>query len=247
VANALLDVYERHGDTDCLEMGLSAAEYLLRDLYRTEGPSVAGFAYPTPDASVRTHNANFLAAALLARAYKQTGSREFRDVALKAVRYSSSAQAPDGSWAYGDGIHQKWIDNFHTGYNLCALQQLGKDLETDEFRDSVSRGFDFYRKRFFREDGAVCYYADRLYPIDSHCVAQSLITLTQFADERPDVLETVPVVFDWAMRHLWDPRGFFYYRVHRIGTVKTSYMRWCQAWMLLALIAVLDRSEASVG
>jgi hypothetical protein len=244
VANALLDVYDRSGDTDCLEMGLSAAEYLLRDLFRTESAGVAGFAYPLPDASVHTHNANFLAAGLLSRAYRRTRAAEFREAALKAARYSCSRQQPDGSWMYGEGRRQQWIDNFHTGYNLGALKQLGRDLETDEFRDSVSRGFDFYRKHFFREDGAVCYYADRPYPVDSHCVAQSLITLTQFADERPDVLRVLPVVFAWTMRHLWDSRGFFYYRVHRVGTVKTPYMRWCQAWMLLALTAMLSRSEA---
>ena len=245
VANALLDVHERHGDADCLEMGVSAAEYLLRDLFRTESPSVAGFAYPLPNASAHTHNANFLAAALLGRVYRLTHVAEFRDAALRAARYSASRQRPDGSWVYGEAPSQQWIDNFHTGYNLCALKQLGRDLETDEFSDCVDRGFDFYRTHFFREDGAVRYYADRLYPVDSHCVAQSLITLTEFSQERPDVLEMLPVVLAWAMQHLWDPQGFFYYRVHRIGTVKTSYMRWCQAWMLLALTTMLSHSEAA--
>jgi hypothetical protein len=47
------------------------------------------------------------------------------------------------------------------------------------------------------------------------------------------------------MQRLWDQDGFFYYRVHRIGTVKTSYMRWCQAWMLLALTTMLNQSEAT--
>ena len=42
-------------------------------------------------------------------------------------------------------------------------------------------------------------------------------------------------VLDWAMKHMWDERGFFYYRVLRFGTIRTSYMRWSQAWMLLAL------------
>ena len=247
VANALLDVHERYGDTDCLGAGLSAAEYLLRGLFRTEGPAVAGFAYPVPGASVHTHNANLLAAALLGRAYRGTRSAEFRDAALSAARYSCSRQRPDGSWAYGEGRRQQWIDNFHTGYNLCALKELGRDLGTDEFQDCVRLGFDFYRVHFFRETGAVCYYADRSYPIDSHCVAQSLITLLQFAAERPDVLDLVPVVFRWTMKHLWDSRGFFYYRVHRLGTVRTSYMRWSQAWMLLALTSMLRRCETPIG
>ena len=38
---------------------------------------------------------------------------------------------------------------------------------------------------------------------------------------------------------MWDERGFFYYRVLRFGTIRTSYMRWSQAWMLLALATLL--------
>jgi hypothetical protein len=38
---------------------------------------------------------------------------------------------------------------------------------------------------------------------------------------------------------MWDERGFFYYRVLRLCTIRTSYMRWSQAWMLVALVAVL--------
>jgi len=37
------------------------------------------------------------------------------------------------------------------------------------------------------------------------------------------------------MNHMWDERGFFYYRCLRLATIRTSYMRWTQAWMLLAL------------
>ena len=37
------------------------------------------------------------------------------------------------------------------------------------------------------------------------------------------------------MAHMWDERGFFYYRVLRGLTIRTPYMRWSQAWMLLAL------------
>jgi hypothetical protein len=42
---------------------------------------------------------------------------------------------------------------------------------------------------------------------------------------------------------MWDKEGFFYYRVLRFGTIQTSYMRWSQAWMLLAMSALLSESE----
>jgi hypothetical protein len=85
-------------------------------------------------------------------------------------------------------------------------------------------------------------------------VAQSIITLLEFKDLSPDAApenaapENVRLahsVFSWAMNNLWDDRGFFYYRVLRLGKVRTSYMRWSQAWMLLALAELMRASGGS--
>jgi len=46
---------------------------------------------------------------------------------------------------------------------------------------------------------------------------------------------------------MWDNHGFFYYRVLRFMTVRTSYMRWSQAWMLLALATLLKDLEQSAA
>jgi hypothetical protein len=54
------------------------------------------------------------------------------------------------------------------------------------------------------------------------------------------------LVFRWAMNHMWDKRGFFSYRVLRLCTIRTSYMRWSQAWMLLALSSLLSESGLAV-
>jgi hypothetical protein len=53
-------------------------------------------------------------------------------------------------------------------------------------------------------------------------------------------------VFQWAMDHMWDDRGFFYYRVLRFCTIRTSYMRWSQAWMLLTISTLLSESRGTV-
>ncbi|MGO9118018.1 MAG: hypothetical protein ACLQPD_10450 [Desulfomonilaceae bacterium] len=243
VASALLDAYEQCGDSRCLAMAMSAAEYMLNELYWTDGSSVASFSYPLPSLRSQTHNANFLAAALLCRVYKHSGERKFLDPALRAARYSAEKQQADGSWNYGEAPTQRWIDNFHTGYNLCALQSISRYAETTEFDPCLQRGFQFYRTHFFRKDGAVRYFHNRTYPIDAHCVAQSIITLLTFRDLDPGNLPLARSVFQWAMNHMWDDRGFFYYRVLRFCTIRTSYMRWTQAWMLLAISTLLSESD----
>jgi len=243
VAGALLDLYEERGGSEHLEMAVSAAEYILKELFWTDGSAVAGFSYPLPSVRNQVHNANFLGAALFCRVYKHTGDERFLGPALRAARYSASKQQSDGSWAYGEAPSQQWIDNFHTGYNLCGLQSISRDTGTTEFDLSILRGFEFYRDRFFRDDGAPRYFHNRTYPLDIHCVAQSIITLLAFKDLNPDNIRLANSVFQWAMSHMWDDRGFFYYRVLRFGTVQTSYMRWSQAWMLLALSDLIQKSD----
>ncbi len=242
VANALLDAYECNHDPRCLTMAASAAEYILGELYWDTADGTAGFSYPLPSMRQQIHNANFLAAALFARVTSLTGAKQFLEPALKAARCSASRQRDDGSWCYGEMTTQGWIDNFHTGFNLCALRALGRFIGTSEFEPAIRRGYRFYVTRFFREDGAPRYFHNRTYPIDSHCVAQSVITLTEFRDLEADSISVAQRVFDWAMSNLWDDHGFFYYRALRLGIIRTPYMRWVQAWMLLALVSYLEQA-----
>src|SRR5439155_27146089 len=102
------------------------------------------------------------------------------------------------------------------------------------------------RRHFFRADGAPRYFHNRTYPVDIHSVAQSIITLLALRDLDPDNARLAHSVFRWPVNHMWDDRGFFYYRVLRSCTIRTSYMRWSQAWMLLAMSTLICDSDASV-
>lgn len=239
VANALLDAYEERQDSRLLEMAVSSADYILNELYY-EDSAAASFSYPLPGLATKVHNANFLAAALLVRVSCHTGNQALIEPALRAVRYSASRQRPDGSWYYGELPTQNWIDNFHTGYNLTALKAIGRNLHTKEFEDLVDRGFEFYLRRFFREDGAPRYFHNATYPIDIHCVAQSFLSLLEFSDRYPVAEPLIDRVYRWVMTNLWDERGFFYYRRVQAMTIRISYMRWSQAWMLVALSSLAE-------
>ena len=240
VGNALLDAHEARREAGCLEMALGAAEYILQDLYWCEGTELAGFAYPLPSMRQQIHNANLLAAAFFCRVSALSGEGRFREPAFEVARFSAAKQRNDGSWLYGElPIHQ-WVDNFHTGYNLCALRDLDRHAGTDEFETHVRRGLEFYRTHFFREDGAPRYFHNRTYPIDVHCVAQSIITLLVLKDLDRDNVRLAHAVFRWSMNCLWDERGYFYYQQLRWLTNRIPYMRWAEAWMLLALCSLLE-------
>lgn len=245
-AQALLDAHARRGDKELLSIACSAADYIATELYYEDGPA-ASFSYPRPDVKTKVHNANFLASALLARVYRHTGNDKLAGSAIKAARYSASRQRPDGSWDYGELPSQCWIDNFHTGYNLSALRALDRYLETSEFSPAANRGFEFYVNHFFRSDGAPRYFHNRTYPIDIHCCAQSLLTLSEFGSEGWDCRQLLGRTYAWTMKNMRDAAGYFYYRKYPYMTIRTSYMRWSQAWMMLALASLAEADEHPRG
>jgi hypothetical protein len=238
-AEALLDWFEESGEARWLDMAASAADYLLDELYWTDAEGRAGFSYPLPDARTGVHNANFLGAAMLCRVSRHRANPKYREAALKAARYSAGRQRPDGSWAYGESSTQFWVDNFHTGFNLCALRQIGREAQTTEFEHNVGLGFEFYMSHFFRDDGAPKYFHDQLYPIDIHSAAQGIITLASLRDLSSEAMPLARAVLRWTIENLRAEEGYFYYQKRAGYTNRISYMRWSQAWMLLALSVML--------
>lgn len=236
-ANALLDAYEQTADASYLESARSTANFLADILFWRDGGK-ACFSY-TLLGRDEIHNANLLGAAFLCRAGRMTGQNRYFEPALEAARFSVSKQHDDGSWPYGEGTHQGWIDNFHTGYNLTALRHIREYAETEEFDGPIQRGFSFYRGHFFREDGAPKYFHNSVYPIDIHSVAQSILTLLEFGESGPENRDLAYSVLNWAMANMWNKKNYFYFQKHTGWTMRTPFMRWSQAWMLLALASLL--------
>jgi len=234
VAEALLDAYEYSKSQHCLEMAISAADYILHELYWSDNGN-AGFSYPQPGLRIHVYNADLLASALLARIYRLTGENKYLEPALRVARYVASCQNEDGSWYYGETPGSRWIDNFHTGYNLLALKDIVKYTGREEFSPIIRKGFEYYRQNFFTPTGLPKYYNNKLYPVDSHCIAQSIITLEAFRDWGDDNHYLAMAVIGWTLKRMWSKKGYFYYQKHRFYTNKISYLRWSQAWMLLAI------------
>jgi hypothetical protein len=242
-SNALLDAFEHFGDAKYLQMARSASDFILERLYHEEDGEPACISY-MPLARSKVHNANLLGAAFLCRAAKLSGEEKLIPPALKAARFSVAHQYSDGSWDYGesDDPPQRWKDNFHTGFNLCALQAIAEHANTDEFHEPMRRGFTFYRRHFFGADGTPKYFHDRTFPVDIHSAAQSVITLVRLRDLDEASLSLAHLVCHWTLNHLQTPEGCFCFQRHPLYTNSISYMRWSQAWMLLALSVLLEAS-----
>jgi hypothetical protein len=245
-ANALLDAYEQFRERSWLDAAQSAAEFVLDTLLWRDEDSNTCFSY-TPLGPDKIHNANLLGAALLCRVGRATGHSKFFDPAFEATRYSVHKQHNDGGWDYGELPSQRWIDNFHTGYNLVAIKKISQYGRTTEFNESMVLGLQFFLEHFFREDGAPRYYHKATYPIDIHSVAQSIITLVEFREYSETNVDLAHSVLKWALNNMWADRGYFYFQKLRSYTVRIPFMRWSEAWMLLALATLLNQDPRVLG
>jgi len=247
-ANALLDAYDQFGDCAWLEAAQSAGDFLLEGLDSTHDGDTLCFSY-TPLARSRVHNASLLGAALLARLHTYRPNQSFRESALAATRYSLRRQRPDGSWPYGEGPKQQWIDSFHTGYNLMALDRISHCLGFAECEPAIRKGYRFYLDHFFAPGGIAKYFHNRTWPIDVHSIAQALITLSSLESYDPRSRTVAAEVCAWALQNMRSPEGWFYYQKWRFWTNRINYMRWSQAWMLLALATFAEAggSLSAVG
>jgi hypothetical protein len=237
VVEGLLDARDLLGLEDAGKLAVRAGGFLLDGLNRIPGTGAEfAFSYTPLDRRV-VHNANVLVAAALARLAAHTGDEAFEKAALQAARFTARAQRTDGSWSYGVGARNSWVDSFHTSYTLVALDSIGRWLYTDEFDSAVERGLDFWRETFLRGP-AVTFHPGSAYPIDTHAVAHAIVTLIHFRARVPEAMHHASRLAAWCLNEMQSPEGYFYYQKHRAYVNRRVYMRWTQQWMLRALGAL---------
>ncbi len=232
---ALLDMAEVFGDGEAGEMASSVGRFFVSRLKRSvDTPQSLCFSY-TPQNRTRIFNTSALVGAFLARLAKFEVNAGYQQLAGRAMQYVSDQQRADGSWTYGVQRRQAWVDNFHTGYNLCALRDYEEASGDASFRKTLDRGYNFYRQVMFTRDGAPRYYSDRTYPVDIHACAQALVVFCDFSAVQSDAHENGWKVLRWTLEKMQAPDGSFYYQRHLFWVNKLAYMRWGQAWMFRAL------------
>lgn len=237
-ATALMDAYEVTGNKRYLDIALSSADFVIKDLHRAELKNGFLFSYSPLQGNDTVYNASLLGSKLLACCYHYTGNEEYKDLAESSVKACCEAQNEDGSWVYGMFPVQSWIDSFHTGYNLDALATYEEMTGDTSYRSNIEKGFEFYIKSFFESDGCPKYYHDRKYPIDIHCPGQLFVTLERLHkfDEYHILAENV---LNWTVEHMQDKKGYFYYQLKQGMNSKIPYMRWSNAFMFNALTCYL--------
>ncbi len=235
IGHALLDCYESTGLQRALDMAIPIIDFILRDLHRTQEGDAFCFSYTPVDTDV-VHNANMLGASILARLGRYAQEARCEDAVRASLAYSMNHQQEDGSWYYGNTWAYRWIDSFHTGFNLEALRYCFAEGLAAEHRHAYEAGVQYYADHFFLDDGTPKYYHDRIYPIDIHAPTEAICF---FASMGPAYRELTDRILAWMVTNMRAPQGYFYSRKTRYVTNKIPYMRWAQAWVFRALTEYL--------
>lgn len=233
-AEALFNAYELTKNKNYLNTALSSCDFILQDINRNYVDDTAFIFSYSPLDNSQVYNASLLGASVLARAYSYTKDEHLKNIAKIAVNAIVNKQQADGSWVYGEAKIQAWIDSFHTGYNLDALQIYQECTGDNSYQINIDKGFDYYIQTFFLEDGTPKYYHNKTYPIDIHCPAQLLVSLSRLHKMQAHQ-SLANRVLQWSITHMQNPKGYFYYQLKPNINSQISYMRWSNAFMFYAM------------
>lgn len=209
-----------------------AGQFVRQHLWRdnAQGQYIAYI----PGSEALVYNASLWGAYILVSAYQHSGDDSFLEPARAAIDNALTAQGEQGEWRYGTLPHHRFIDGFHTGYNLEALHRCNAVLQDNRITAAIERGRDYYLRHFLSEEGVAGYYHDNPYPIDPHSTAQWVVTLQRL--KPPAYRELQAKALQAVSDRMWDEeKGVFHYQQHRLYRNRCCYLRWTQAWMHLAL------------
>jgi len=236
---AIISYYDAYKNNKCKDVISSAASFVLNDLYLSDTKYGLCFSY-TPEKKDLVINSNLLAAEILSYDDYLHRKKEHRDLILGVLEFTKKLQNEDGSWFYSHDNEtfepKKQID-FHQGYILEIMDIIFKfsQIEKDDFLSVIERGLEFYYKNQFNLKGYAYWRYPKKWPVDIHNQSQGIITFSKFKDFNVNYLPFAEKIADWTIENMQSSKGNFYYQKWPFIKNKVNYMRWSQAWMMLAL------------
>lgn len=247
VVDGIFEYYKLFKNSEAKQIIISAAEYVTNDLPITKLEKGISIAY-THQSKGCCYNASLLGAETLAKAYHLTKDEKYLLLAKEAVEYVLSMQKDDGAWNYSFNpktkTERKQID-FHQGFILMSLSQYkkysgDKDSRIDE---AIRKGLVFYKSQQFYSNGCSKWRLPKIWPVEIHNQAQGIITFTELSKYDKSYIPFAHDIAQYTVKNMQSKKGFFYYQKHSWYTIKIPYMRWSQAWMMLALATLQSKDE----
>ncbi len=239
-AAAFLEGFELFGDENYLTIAEEICRFIAEDLNRIgETPDEVCFSYTPIDKNV-IFNASLLAGEVLAKTGAILKNENYLDLARKSANFVIKRQREDGAWAYGAKLKFVWVDNFHTAYVLLSLFRLQKLIPGFRCQETIKLGLDYWLENFFLADGTPKYYDRETFPVDIHSASAAIVALCELNEFDARCLPLAEKVAQWTIENMRDASGFFYYQKRKEKLVKTSFIRWSNAWTAFALARLIE-------
>ncbi|WP_410767596.1 antibiotic ABC transporter permease [Haloferax sp. DFSO60] len=223
----------------------TSSDFVVEDLnyHEVDGGAKINYHLNHPD-TYYTINSGALGARLFIDIYDQHRDEADLERATKILDFIASHQADIGGWTYripASSSHLS-MDNHHNGFVIDAFLRYREVTGSDRYDQTIDRGLEFYRNGLFESDGAPNWDESKAFPRDIHAAATAIQVFTAAGD-----LEFAGRILQWTLENLYAGNGRFYYRKHKYYTVKTTLMRWAQAWMAYAMSEYLNAVARSEG
>jgi hypothetical protein len=248
VIDGVFEYYKTTKDAKAVEIIESASNYITNDIPVLKLDTGISFSY-THLSKGACYNASLLAGEILTKANTIKNNEESLKLIEGAISFVLSMQKTDGSWYYSydpeKRIERKQID-FHQGFILVSLQNI-LDLTGimhDEIETAISRGLRFYREEQFFNNGRSLWRLPKKWPVDIHNQSQGIITFSRLRNYDSNYLDFSNKIAGWTIENMQSPKGYCYYRKTPFYTNKISYMRWSNAWMMLALAELMYANDS---
>ena len=248
VCEAFLDAYRLTKETGYLDVVESASDFFINDLtVLLDKPQKLCLGYMPMPMKMRVMDVSILIGAVLAQLVSFGKRLDLEDHARRLVAYVVGQQTDYGAWYYTDPPEDSPIrhDNYHTGFILDALWRYMEALQEWDYQDSYIKGLEFYSGKLFNNDGSPRWMSHKDFPHDIHGAAQGILTFSKAKGLGIYNGQLDYKIYCWAIEHMYNDQGRFYYQRSRYWTKRFTLLRWCNAWMFRALTQFLYSNRGS--
>lgn len=237
VGDAFWRAYQLSGERRHLDICIAVCEFFRNGL-NSDRPTADSLCFSyTPLDKMHVFNSTLFVGEFLIRIGREIENSDYQRDGFAVAEYVVSNQLANGSWTYFGPEEKRppTVDHYHTGFVLRMLHSISEMTSEQRFEQSLAKGFRFYWNALFEPDGLPRYFSDRVYPVNIHTLSEALLCLRLFDGRYRDTSDRLIGVFEWTMDNMHDRQGYFYFAKYPNRLVKMPYLRWGQAWMLLAL------------
>ena len=250
IIDGLYEYYKFSEDPKIKKIIIEGADFIINNIPIIKMGEAVCFGY-NPQSDDCCYNASLHAAKCLAIADKLNQSNKYLPLIKKAIDLVVLKQKEDGVWYYSEDIkgnERKQID-FHQGFILESIYDISALIgySSPHWQKAIKKGLKFYKEKQFFSNGKSKWRLPKIYPVDIHNQAQGIITFSKLNNYDPSLLGFAKTIVNWTIINMQSKKGYFYYRNFKYYKNKISYMRWSQAWMLLAFTEFLSNKKQYIN